>query len=332
MKEGNKMQMKHQSFESTRMTKACYVWSVILVVMFVLLGGAVHAQQSSSDSAKGGDSGQADSHPEHGSLAEISAKLSNPVGDVWAMFTEFDLSFSDGDVNTGASQIGGRMIFQPIMPLPLYGKGENAWKLIIRPTIPLLFSQPVPKGLGEFTNLGGLGDTALPLLVSPPTGNWILGIGPTLLFPTATRDEFGRQQWGVGPAVAFGYKTKEFTAAVFPQYWWGIGGAGQDKNTPDASYLSMLYAFFYNLPNAWQVGTNPTISYDAKASSGNKWNVPVGVTVSKTTKIGDVPVKFQLGIEYSVVHQDTYGQVAQIKLNIIPVIKSLMKDPIFGAK
>jgi hypothetical protein len=50
------------------------------------------------------------------------------------------------------------------------------------------------------------------------------------------------------------------------------------------------------------------------------------------TKIADAPVKFQLGFEYSVVGQDDFGQVAQLKLNIIPVIKSLMKDPIFGGK
>jgi hypothetical protein len=330
MKKENKMQMKHQSFGTTRMTKACYVWSMILVVMFVLLGGAVHAQQSSSDSAKGGDSGQAYRHPEHGSLDEIGAKLANPVSDVWALFTEFDLSFSNGDVNTGDSKIGGRMIFQPIMPFPLYGKGENAWKLITRPTIPVIFSEPVPKGFNKFNYLGGLGDITVPTMVSPPAGNWILALGPTWLFPTATRSVFGRQQWGVGPAGVLGYKTKDFTAVVFPQYFFGIGGWNNDK--PDASYLSMLYAFFYNLPNGWQVGTNPTISYDNKASSGNKWNVPVGVTVAKMTKIGDVPVKFQLGLEYSVVGQDTFGQVAQLKLNIIPVIGSLVKDPIFGGK
>jgi hypothetical protein len=331
MKE-NKMQMKHQSFGTIRMTKARYVWSMILVVMFVLLGGAVHAQQPSSDSAKGGDSRQPYSHPEHGSLSEIGAKLSNPVSDVWALLTEFDLSFSNGDVNKGDSKVGGRMILQPTMPIPLYGKGKEAWKLITRPIIPVLFSEPVPKGFDEFNNLGGLGDITLPMLVSPPAGNWILGLGPTLLFPTATRDAFGRQQWGVGPAGVLGYQTKEWIGFVFTQYWWGIGGAGQDKNTPDASYLSMLYGFFYNLPNGWQVGTNPTISYDHKASSGNKWNVPVGVTVAKMTKIGDLPVKFQLGIEYSVVGQDAFGQVAQVKLNIIPVIKSLIKEPILGAK
>jgi hypothetical protein len=48
------------------------------------------------------------------------------------------------------------------------------------------------------------------------------------------------------------------------------------------------------------------------------------------TKINDVPVKLQLGMEYSVVKQDDFGQVAMIKLNIIPVIPSLIRNPLFG--
>jgi hypothetical protein len=126
-----------------------------------------------------------------------------------------------------------------------------------------------------------------------------------------------------------GYKTKNWTSGIFSQYTWGIGG-WNGKNTPDASYLSMLYFFIYNLPDAWQIGFNPTITFDNRASSGNKWNVPIGPIVAKTIKIGNVPVKLQLGMEYSVVHQDDFGQRAQIKLNIIPVIKSLVKRPILG--
>jgi hypothetical protein len=323
------MQVRLRSYCSIRTIRAAQLWPMILLVIFVFLGGTVHAQQSNSDSANDGVSGQDYSHSEHGSLSEIGDKLTNPVSDVWALFTEFDLSFSDGDVNRGDSKVGGRMIIQPVMPFPLYGKGENAWKLITRPTIPVLFSQPVPKGLDEINNKGGLGDIQLPMMVAPPSGNWILGLGPTWLFPTATEDAFGRDQWGVGPAAVFGYKAKEWIGFVFPQYTWGIGGA-RDNNMPDASYLSMLYGFFYNLPNGWQVGTNPTITYDNNASSGNQWNVPVGLTVSKMTSIGGVPVKLQLGVEYSVVSQDNFGQVAQIKLNIIPVIPSLVKDAIFG--
>jgi hypothetical protein len=30
--------------------------------------------------------------PEHGDLAETDRKLSNPISDVWALFTEFDLT------------------------------------------------------------------------------------------------------------------------------------------------------------------------------------------------------------------------------------------------
>lgn len=263
-------------------------------------------------------------------LAEVGAKLSNPVSDVWALFTELDLDFSDGDQNRGASEVGGRMIFQPVLPFPLYGSGDDAWKLITRPIVPILFSQPVPEGFDRFDHPGGLGDTQVPMLVSPPTGNWLLGVGPTWLFPTSTNDAFGRQQWGVGPTLVAGYKTDDWVAGVFPQYTFGIGSRGDQGSTPDASYLSLLYFFFYNLPNAWQVGLNPTISYDHEASAGNRWNVPVGLMASKTTKIGRLPVKFQFGVEYSVVSQDDFGQVAQFRLNIIPVIPSLVERPILG--
>jgi hypothetical protein len=54
-----------------------------------------------------------------------------------------------------------------------------------------------------------------------------------------------------------------------------------------------------------------------------------GLTVAKTTKFGKLPVKFQLGIEKSIVRQDDYGQDWQVKLNIIPVIPSLFPNPLF---
>ena len=94
--------------------------------------------------------------------------------------------------------------------------------------------------------------------------------------------------------------------------------------------MNLLYFLFYNLPNAWQVGANPVITYDNKASRGNKWNVPVGLLIAKTTKVGKFPVKFQLGAEYSVVSHDDFGKRFLLKLNITPVIQGLVKNPIFG--
>ena len=308
------MHTKVRTLGRTGPTQVCYVWLMILAATLILFGGTAYSQESPSDQR---------------SLGEVSQELTNPVSNVWSMFTEFDSYFLDGDLNKGGSELGGRMIFQPVLPFPLYGQGRDQWKLITRPTIPVIFSQPVPKGFDNFTHLGGLGDIQLPMLVSPPTGNLLLGLGPTFLLPTATQTEFGRHQWGVGPTLVAGYKTKDWIAFVFPQYTWGIGG-WNGKERPDASNLSMIYTFAYNLPDAWQIGFNPTINYDARATSGNRWNVPVGLFVAKTTKIGKLPVKVLLGIDYSVVSQDAFGQRAQIKLTIIPVIHSLVKNPIFG--
>jgi hypothetical protein len=267
---------------------------------------------------------------DHASLAEIGAKLSDPTSNVWALFTEFDLSFSDGDANAGNPKPGGDMVFQPILPVPLYGEGKEQWKMINRPTIPVIFRGAVPTGLDTFDHETGLGDITWPMMLTPPAGNWMLGLGPTWLFPTATEDAFGREQFGVGPSAIFGYKTKKFVVGVQPQYFFKIGSIGNQANKPDASFMNLLYFGFLNLPEAWQVGFNPVITYDDKATKGNKWNVPIGLDVSKTTAIAGKPVKFQFGLEYSVVSQDDFGKRFMIKLNVIPVIQGLIKNPIFG--
>ncbi len=277
-----------------------------------------------------------DSGTKHGSLSELGAKLSDPTSDVWALFTEFDLKFSRGDLSDDDYKTGGDMIFQPIMPFHL----TKNMKLLTRPTVPIIFSTPIPTGLksdgtANFANKGGLGDISCPLLFSPvpkPGQSFSVGFGPTLQFPTHTQKELGTNTWEAGPAVVVTHKTKKTTMGLLCQYWWsyseyGSNSAGED--TPSASHGSILPFFFYNLPDAWQIGFSPTISYNDKATSGNKWNVPFGTTVAKMLKVGKLPVKFQLGVEYAVKRQDDFGPEWAIKLNIIPVIMSLQKNPFF---
>lgn len=313
--------------------------AILLMLVSTWFSSQVIAQEKSAVSGAVG---------EHGGLQELGAKLSNPLSDVWALFTEFDLNFNEGNLTDGDHKVGQAMIFQPIMPFKLT---ENV-KLITRPTIPVI-SEPIPEGgnidrrelifsddltdiigprLGnpKFDRKTGLGDISLPLLISPnatPGSHWMFGAGPTFTFPTATTDELGSDKWEIGPALVAVYKTKKYTAALFGQYWWSY--ATQGSNKPDTSHGSLLYSFTYNLPNAWQIGTNPTITHNDKASGGNKWNVPVGPYIAKTVKLGKLPVKFQLGVQKSIVRQDDYGQDWQIKLNIIPVIPALVKNPLF---
>ena len=156
-----------------------------LLVALVWFAATARGQEPSPGSGAAGEA------PQESDVTEIGKKLSNPVSNVWALFTEFDLNFSNGDVNRGNSEVGGAMLFQPVLPFPLYGSGDNQWKLITRPVIPIVFSTPIPTGLNQFAHEGGLADIQLPMLVSPPTRNWLLGAGVNWLFPTSTRRPWG---------------------------------------------------------------------------------------------------------------------------------------------
>ena len=275
--------------------------------------------------------------------AEAGEKLSDPLSDVWALFTEFDFTYSDGDFVDG-HRSGQTMIFQPIMPFEF----SDNWKMITRPTLPFVFSTDIPDGRrwstsplsDEYTEIieldgvafdskQGLGDMSLPLIFSPkvPGRKWGWGLGPTFVFPTATTDELGSDTWDIGPAAVWTYRNPKVSLAVLGQYWWNYAENGND--TPDTSHGSILYSAWWNLQNAWQVGFNPTITYNGKSASDDEWNVPVGFGVAKTVMMGKMPVKFQFSVEKSVVRQEDFGADWKIRFNVIPVIPSLQKKPFF---
>jgi len=116
-----------------------------------------------------------------GDMGEIGKKLANPLADLWALnFNTFAPAFFDGDINQGNSKLGATTIFQPILPIPLSGEGKDEFRVIARPVVPLVWSQPIPEGFDKFDHKSGLGDIQLPLVFAVPAskaGNWILGDG-----------------------------------------------------------------------------------------------------------------------------------------------------------
>ena len=281
------------------------------------------------------------------SAAEVGKKLADPTSNIWGLFTEVDYSLSEGDLSDGKYRSGQAVIFQPIMPIPL----TDNWKLLTRPTVPVIVQQDVPTGfscqhfdcvrhgpdgfgldLGKTFNLdnqSGLGDAYVPMMVSPnpkPGQKVGWGLGPTLLFPTATDDDLGTDTWEAGLAGVLTYKTENSISFIFPQYWWSYS---EKSGAEETSHGTLLYGIFYNLPNAWQIGFSPSITYNDKADSDNAWNVPIGVMGAKTVKFGNLPVKFQFGVEKSVVRQDHFGKDWMFRFNIIPVIPGLFQKPLF---
>src|SRR6266478_1445908 len=230
------------------------------------------------------------------SASELNRELTNPVSSIWSISNQFN----NFELNNG--QWNNNWNFQPVMPVSL----TKDLNLITRPVMPFYNIVPHETSPGEFARDAGLGDLALLELLSPAhSGNWVLGAGPTFIFPTTTSHFTGQGKWQAGPSVVVGYLTKEFFLGVFPQQWWSIGG------------------------ERWSIGYSGNILADWTAPSEDVWTVPVGLGLGKVVKLGRLPVKIQLAVQYMPVHPRISGQEWNVQVQITPVIPKLIKGVLF---
>jgi len=251
------------------------------------------------------------------SVAELNRKLTNPVSTIWSLSNQFNnFKLANGHWNNNWN-------FQPVVPVSL----TKDWNLITRPVIPFYNIVPHETAPGEFERTAGLGDMILLELLSPAnTGNWVLGAGPTFIFPTATSKFTGQGKWQAGPSIVAGYLTKRFFVGVFPQQWFSIGG---DADRPDTSQLNLQPIATVFFGDGWNIGYSGNILANWKASSGNVWTVPIGVAVGKVLKLGRLPIKIELALQYMPVRPHTTGQEWDVQVSITPVIPKLIKGILF---
>ena len=84
-------------------------------------------------------------------------------------------------------------------------------------------------------------------LLSPSlrlAGPWLLGLGPTFIFPTPTNANLGQRKWQVGPGAVIGYLDEHFIVEAFLQQWFSVAGPGS-KDIPVNSTCSTLPITFF---------------------------------------------------------------------------------------
>jgi hypothetical protein len=291
-------------------------------VLFMSVSGAVSAEAQSSATAPAEAKGEM-------SAEELNRQLNNPVSSVWSMVFQNNYT----QLKSGSQDVPGwdegddkwfyNLNFQPVLPLPL----TRDWNLINRPVFPIFADRPVLESDG-FDETGGLGDIGLVSLLSPAktSGGFFWGVGPSFIFPSASKDELGQEKWQAGPAAVGLHLGKEWIFGAFPQHWWSVAGNSDRKST---SQTNIQYFIWRLLPDQWQIGTAPNILIDWKADDDDKLTLPVGLGVGKLFKIGGLPIKFILEGQYAVISPDDFGQEWNIRFTVTPVLPSLIKDPIF---
>jgi hypothetical protein len=283
---------------------------------------------------------------------ELARQSSNPLGgDFLIILNQFDNYFLDPDFTTDTTNVNTWSI-QPVVPFGLDDViGEN-WILVNRPTLPIVLNADLPTGPTflspgggppeipvdfppaglPFDTVRGFGDMVFFSLLgqSLPTersggGDIVWGIGPTFQFPTASKDELGSGRYSMGPSAVGAFIGKQFILGGLFQHWesYASGGNGSD-NPVSFSWLNLFY--FWNLNDGWQVGGTPVITADWEANSDNRWTVPLGLGVYKTSFFGKMPMKVGVEMQYMPVRPDALGTEFNIRLVFAPILPSPWGD------
>ena len=263
---------------------------------------------------------------EGGSLDEVNKELSNPVTSVWSI--AFQQNNYLLEIEGAKDRWNSNLNFQPVLPVRL----TKNWNLITRPVLTLLNSAPYPNphNPSDIKRTTAFGDTVLmEMLAATPklVGKWLLGIGPTFIFPTASSDHTGQGKYQVGPAAVVGYISAKWIVGAFLQNWTSFAGSG---NRPDTNQMNLQPIAASFLPKGWSIGYSGVVLANWKAdAAGDVWTVPLGIGIGKVLKLGPLPVKIGLGVQYMVHHPDNFGQRWNIQLSVTPVIPNLIKGTLF---
>jgi len=222
--------------------------------------------------------------PAHGqdddALAEFARKAQDPLGDVKALMTDNTIGF-DGGPNEDTSY-GFQL--QPVYAVD----NESDWNIILRGIVPIAGLEPGvvvppigPEPRPPSGSTWGISDSIFQVFFSPKSdAAWKWGIGPQVSLKTRTSDRVAGAGWGGGLAgVVFGGVGNFALGVVAMQHW------GQD-DFEVATVQPIVYYNFASKPG-YYLGYNNSLTYNRKASSGNKWQVPLGLTFGRTLLMGN---------------------------------------------
>jgi hypothetical protein len=303
------------------------IWiSMIFLLALSVTGQLVAAEANSA-------------HLEELSLDAIALEISNPATSLASFDIDVEYRSFQGDLAGADNQSTFIYNFQPSLPIPL----DNGRNILLRASIPIWGNQPLyyvdrveypeyrvrqladvlPQDRGFRDGHDHLADIELNVAYGGVNENGLISkYGFALVLPTSADISSSIDQYQLGPEVAFGKLTSWGLFGVNAKHLTRVSG----DNVYDTNMSSVELFFAYGLGNGWQLFSNPVIEYDWEAVSDNQLFLPLGGGVSRTLRVGGLPLKLSAELQYYLVSPESFGQQWLLTFSMTPVWNNPFKD------
>jgi hypothetical protein len=231
----------------------------------------------------------------------LAKATQNPVASLISVPLQNNSNFGIGPYNRTQDVFN----IQPVIPKRI----SQDWTLITRIIQPILWQ---PYSTEVTGGQAGIGDMNPTFFLSPAKpGKLIWGLGPAMVFPTATSTLVGQGKLSFGPSAVALVQPGKWTVGLLINNLWSVAGS---SHRPSVNQMTLQYFVTYNLKKGWNINTGPivTANWNNKASGdaadgddtppGGRWTIPFGGGVGRVTRMGFQPVNFSVNLYGNAVH------------------------------
>lgn len=227
------------------------------------------------------------------SSEELAKIAQNPLGNIVSLPFQNNTNLNYGPLK-GTQNI---LNIQPVIPFEV----NQDWNIITRTILPVIAMPALSSGI---PSQSGVGDTTLAAWLSPARKEgWIWGLGPTLQAPTHSEKELGNGNWGLGPSAILVHLDKQspWVFGILVNTVWSLSSDGHGGAY---SHGVIQPGINYNFSDGLYLTSSPIMTVDWRASSSQRWTIPVGGGIGKIVHLGRLPLNLQLSGYYSAVRPD----------------------------
>jgi hypothetical protein len=231
-------------------------------------------------------------------VTALAKETQNPVGNVISV--PFQFNFNNG--GGLEDQTLFTLNVQPVIPFKL----TDRWNLISRTIIPIN-SAPGPHG----SRYSGVGDINQQLFFTPAKpGAIIWGAGPVLSLPTSTAVPTTTGTWGAGVGAVVVKMTGPFVLGGLVTQVWPMVDAGGE---PEVNLFTLQPFLNFNFGAGYALGFAPVMTANWDGEPGERWTVPLGIGISRTTVFNGRPITLAAQYYHNITRPDA-GPGNQLRL------------------